>query len=829
MDFKYNIEEDSSLSIHSTKRLIPIPASLPGIRVAMPADYVVVNLDAAGLALNTKRLIPIPASLPGIRVAMPADYVVVNLDAAGLALKWDTNMDFKYNIKDGSVSFRSTKRLIPIPASLPGIRVAMPADYVVVNLDAAGLALNTKRLIPVPASLPGIRVAMPADYVVVNLDAAGLALKWDTNYNIEDGSVSIRSTKRLIPIPASLPGIRVAMPADYVVVNLDAAGLALNTKRLIPIPASLQGIHVAMPADYVVVNLDAAGLALKWDTNDIILVEGSVLLWNNTEGLCGTLNSNPEDDLVTREGTRAKTKAAMASSWQLNKIGDICEGSPSDAAHCAAQPDDAKKKAQQFCARIFSKDKFRKCSKVMDVTLLLEACQEDYCACKDSQDPEECACSTVSVFAKECLRHGVEEMKFWRDPDTCPKTCPDGKIYKVCGPDSQPSCSFPQVASKADNATCIEGCFCPEGLLLEGGKCVQKEDCPCRLRNRSFKPGSVIPKECNSCTCQAGEWKCTQVPCGARCSAVGDPHYTTFDGQRYDFMGHCTYTLLQTNNITVEVENVACSGAITEEMNLTPYKGEGRPSCTKAVNLKYDGANIHLKQGGLILVNGKEVSALPVNVGQIRIRAASSLFVIVQLPLKVDIWWDGNTRVFVDVPPSFQGKTKGLCGTFNLKQSDDFLTPEGDVEQSTLAFANKWKTREFCEDLSTKEPEHPCKANVQNKEMAEKYCSKLKSKLFEECHWFVDVEAHYEACLYDMCACAGDAARCLCPLLGDYAMACAKSGVLLQWRYNVQECGEWRPLQDDTCACCARCSRLRHGLRQERRAAAVALQRAGVR
>lgn len=63
-------------------------------------------------------------------------------------------------------------------------------------------------------------------------------------------------------------------------------------------------------------------------------------------------------------------------------------------------------------------------------------------------------------------------------------------------------------------------------------------------------------------------------------------------------------------------------------MNLAPYKGDGQPSCTKAVYLSYDGANIHLKQGGLILVNGKEVATLPVNVGDIRIRAASSLFII---------------------------------------------------------------------------------------------------------------------------------------------------------------------------------------------------------
>lgn len=35
--------------------------------------------------------------------------------------------------------------------------------------------------------------------------------------------------------------------------------------------------------------------------------------------------------------------------------------------------------------------------------------------------PEECACSTVSVYAKECLHHGVEEMRNWRDSETCRK------------------------------------------------------------------------------------------------------------------------------------------------------------------------------------------------------------------------------------------------------------------------------------------------------------------------------------------------------------------------------------------------------------------------
>ena len=77
----------------------------------------------------------------------------------------------------------------------------------------------------------------------------------------------------------------------------------------------------------------------------------------------------------------------------------------------------------------------------------------------------------------------------------------------------------------------------------------------------------------------------------------------------------------------------------------------------------------------------------------------------------------------------FIGKTKGLCGTFTSNQKDDFLTPDGDVEQAVTAFANKWKTNEQCSDVK-KESDHPCDLNPQKRGVAEKHCSILKQKLF---------------------------------------------------------------------------------------------------
>lgn len=86
------------------------------------------------------------------------------------------------------------------------------------------------------------------------------------------------------------------------------------------------------------------------------------------------------------------------------------------------------------------------------------------------------------------------------------------------------------------------------------------------LRGKIFKPQQQIVKDCNTCTCENGSWKCTDVTCGARCGAIGDPHYITFDGKRYDFMGKCSYHLMKTENISIEAENVACPGSISQAL-----------------------------------------------------------------------------------------------------------------------------------------------------------------------------------------------------------------------------------------------------------------------
>ena len=92
---------------------------------------------------------------------------------------------------------------------------------------------------------------------------------------------------------------------------------------------------------------------------------------------------------------------------------------------------------------------------------------------------------------------------------------------------------------------------------------------------------------------------------------MGDPHYTTFDGQHYDFMGQCSYTMVKHQDFEIINENTQCHGFMPTEILDKHYEINDPPTCTKAVIIKMNNHTLKLKQRKEVVFDGEELINLP--------------------------------------------------------------------------------------------------------------------------------------------------------------------------------------------------------------------------
>eukprot|EP00095_Tigriopus_kingsejongensis_P005163 maker-scaffold237_size242172-snap-gene-0.16 protein:Tk05163 transcript:maker-scaffold237_size242172-snap-gene-0.16-mRNA-1 annotation:"PREDICTED: hemocytin" len=575
------------------------------------------------------------------------------------------------------------------------------------------------------------------------------------------------------------------------------------------VPGSYSGVVLEKVGQWLFMHVDGLGFHIKWDAQDTIILDVGESLWNKTSGMCGTHNGNPYDDFADKSGQPVQQLAHLLTSWQASHECDRSDRN-NPITSCSSPADE--ELAKTFCAKLIDLENLAECRKVLNPLPFFEACKVDHC---QSSSPTG-MCHSISSYVIQCQTLGVDinANGGWRGPDFCPLECSKDRIYFPCGSGESDSCDSVNVEDNhlhesGSEGICIEGCYCPHGMFYRDGTCIPKRECPCQFNSQDYEPGQEIKSDCNTCICRDGTWQCSEKVCGRRCSVVGDPHYTTFDGKKFDFMGQCSYHLVKASNFSIEVENVACSGSVSESMNYPKSTLSMFPSCTKSVTLHLGGKSIKLKQNLEVLVDGVEVRvpmAVKTLLGQVLISRASSLFQRVILPNSIQIWWDGYARLHVDAPGEFKDTNQlgGLCGNFNGQQKDDFTTPEGDIEQDPILFANRWRSDETC-DASDGDIHHPCTSNPDRKSQAEALCSKLTGSVFSDCHGLVDPTPFYQDCVFDLCACEHEPKECLCPTLSFYAQSCSDKGKPLQWREEVHECGISCQMGQEFQACGSSC------------------------
>jgi hypothetical protein len=146
-------------------------------------------------------------------------------------------------------------------------------------------------------------------------------------------------------------------------------------------------------------------------------------------------------------------------------------------------------------------------------------CMHDACSCDIGGDCE-CLCSSLAAFNEMCIAAGFPVK--WRTQHRCPIQCEYGKEYLSCGSLCQQSCLDLSTGynEKCENEGCIEGCFCPVGLIQNyEGKCVEPYNCECQLNGIKYVPKSLVKIDCQMCECINASFICFQdIPnCHPKC------------------------------------------------------------------------------------------------------------------------------------------------------------------------------------------------------------------------------------------------------------------------------------------------------------------------
>uniref|UniRef100_H0WC58 Mucin-2 n=1 Tax=Cavia porcellus TaxID=10141 RepID=H0WC58_CAVPO len=576
-----------------------------------------------------------------------------------------------------------------------------------------------------------------------------------------------------------------------------------SQRSRLPTSLSNNRLRVYQSGTRAVVELDF-GLVVTYDWDCQLTLSLPERFQNQVCGLCGNYNGNPADDFFTPDLEQVEDPDEFASHWKLDDGDYLCDDgcqnkcpacTPGQAQHYEGSP---------LCGMLtLPNGPFAACHESLDPQPFLKDCVYDLCVTGGERLS---LCRGLSAYVQACMELGIS-IGDWRSLANCPMTCPANSRYERCAPACPATCNSEAAPSNCSARLCVEGCVCLSGFVASGGACVPASSCGCVHEGLTLAPGQQLWGDdlCRSrCTCDGATQKVTcrdtqGCPQGERCrvengllgcypdnfgtcQASGDPHYVSFDGRRFDFMGTCTYLLVGTcgqdrhealSTFRVLVEN--------------EHRGSQTVSYTRAVRVEVHGVQLALRREypGQVLVDGI-LHYLPVQAadGQVQVfRQGNEGVIRTNFGLTVTYNWDA--LVTAKVPSSYAEALCGLCGNFNGNAADDLALRGGGQAANALDFGNSWQEEATLGCGATPPGDCPALDSMVAEELKNKSgCGIIADPEgpFRECHNTLDPQGAVRDCVYDLCLLPGQS-RPLCDALTSYAAACQAAGATVHpWR-----------------------------------------------
>ncbi|XP_029598555.1 mucin-19 [Salmo trutta] len=297
---------------------------------------------------------------------------------------------------------------------------------------------------------------------------------------------------------------------------LDLLGNVTLTLNEMKVTRRLQGGWASLEAEplysthtvglYIMISVPSRGLTLIWDKHTRLTVILDDRWRNRVCGLCGNFDSNEMNDLQISGSSVVSSPLAFGNSWKTATppCSDVTnEVFPCQRhSYCSAW-------AERRCM-ILRGDTFKDCHLKVDPEPYYQACVLESCSC-EFEGKFLGFCTAVAAYTEACSDQDV--CVRWRTPDMCPVYC---DYYNEQGHSSwhYDPCGQIKTCGKNNLFTGkLEGCYprCPaEAPYYDENtrRCSTLDNCTCYSNETIVKPGTVIRKPTEKCTCEQGRINC---------------------------------------------------------------------------------------------------------------------------------------------------------------------------------------------------------------------------------------------------------------------------------------------------------------------------------
>uniref|UniRef100_A0A3Q3BPR2 Uncharacterized protein n=1 Tax=Kryptolebias marmoratus TaxID=37003 RepID=A0A3Q3BPR2_KRYMA len=261
------------------------------------------------------------------------------------------------------------------------------------------------------------------------------------------------------------------------------------------------GFPVSITAE-VFVHVFDYHVRMSRDNNGLV----EIFFRGKTCGLCGNFNGNPNDDFHTPSGTTVTSPDIFGTSWKVPGNYSCSDGCGSSCPQCT---DDQAARAQ--CEVIQAADgPFSFCHEEVDPAPYFSDCVFDVCV--SGNQGHNLLCRALETYVSACQSANVQIYP-WRQNMTC-LDCPATSHYELCGTDCGHTCTNNTDATCEQ--VCSEGCFCDDGFVRSGTRCVSVESCGCQFDGFYYNAGeSFWTDSCSQrCECYGpNDLRCTPASC----------------------------------------------------------------------------------------------------------------------------------------------------------------------------------------------------------------------------------------------------------------------------------------------------------------------------